>query len=56
MSPSPDQQGMEINDMRNDEKCQRELDDDYDCYYDHLFVDPRCSQLGVRIIIHKDGS
>ena len=55
MCPHPDREGFDQEEIRNDAEVDKELDDDYDTYKDTIFVDPRCSRLGMRIIIHKDG-
>lgn len=55
MSPDSLQQGMDLGEMKDNQKSEKQYDEDYDTYEDILYVDPRCSRLGIRIIIHKDG-
>lgn len=55
MSPDAMQQGMDLDEMKTNQNNEKEFDEEYDTYDDVLYVDPRCSRLGIRIIIHKDG-
>lgn len=41
--------------MKKDGGEKKELDEEYDTYDDLMFVDPRCPNLGARIIMQKDG-